>query len=104
MSEPTKRLMLHLPRWPRICLILALIDLACLALAWWTRGFASSAFLRIEALLAIVLFVWFLLLCFAWVVAIAFFGRERPLQGIVVCALLLSQLACLLGVLALAAH
>ena len=104
MPEPSKRVTLRLPRWPRVCSVLALIDVAALGLAWWSRGSASSAFLRAQALLAIVLFVWFLLLCFAWVVAIAFFGRDRPLQGLVVCALLLSQLACLLGVLALAAR
>ena len=101
MPEPTKRLTLELPHWPRIAWILALIDSAFLAFAWCTRNSGSAALVRAEALIAIVLFVWFLLLCFAWVVAIAFFGRGRPLQGLVVCALLFSQIVCLLTVLVL---
>ena len=100
------RPILHLPRWPRLVLILASIDALLLLSAWWSRpaGGGGETLARATALCAIALFVAFLLQCFAWIVAIAFFGRDRPQHGIIVCALLLAEIACLLGVLALSSR
>jgi hypothetical protein len=92
----------RLPRWRRIALLLAPLDL--LLVGWAIVLHVHPA--RIPALVlvgaAFLCFLAFLIQCFAWVTVIAFFARERAREGIFAAALLLLQLASLLAVLWLA--
>lgn len=100
MSE---RPQVHLPRWRRVAFLLLPLDL--LLVGWALLLNAHPA--RVQALVllaaAFLVFLAFLIQCFAWITVIAFFARERPRAGLAAAALLLVQLASLLAVIWLAA-
>lgn len=93
----------RLPRWSRIALLLAPLDL--LLLGWAMLLYAQPA--RGPALVLIgagfLLFLAVLIQSFAWVTVIAFFARERAREGLFAAAVLFGQLVSLLALLWLAA-
>jgi len=93
----------RLPRWSRIALLLAPLDL--LLVGWAIALNANPA--RVPSLVligvAFLIFLAVLVQSFAWVTVIAFFARERATEGLFVAAVLFGQLVSLLTLLWLAA-
>ena len=97
------RLEVRLPRWRAVALLLAPLDLLLVgwAAALNLQPARGAALVLLGA--SFLVFLSFLIQCFAWVTVIAFFARERAREGLWPAGLLLFQLVCLLVELWLAA-
>ena len=101
---PRAKPAVRLPRLGRFVLVLAAVDAGLLGASVWAETHGPERLPAWLALLALASFLGFLIQCGAWIGVIAFFARERARDGLLVCALLASQVACLVAVLLLAAR